>query len=105
MKYIDQLRDRLQDITAANGSPSASVYPHYLWRIIRPWFFLWLICWPKIVNNAKAAALCGALPGHRRRPVFDLAATSGTTIRIWRWVRKGRRLTRHIDSQFDGYMI
>jgi hypothetical protein len=103
VKYIDHYEIDYK-YHGGKWEPVGSVYPHYQWRIIRPWFFLWLICWPKIVNNAKAAAL------RARCQATDaaLALIGGDKrdhIRIWRWVRKGQKLTKHIDSQFDGYMI
>jgi hypothetical protein len=80
------------------------VYPMYQWRIVRPWHFLWLVRRPRIVNNALATAL------RARCQATDaaLALIGGDArdhYRVWRWDRRGSRLTKQIDSQFDGQLI
>jgi len=81
----------------------ANVYPRYEWRTVRPWFFFGLISWPKMVNAAAAAlrAYCQATD-------VALALIGGDArdrYRIWRWERRGRRLTKQIDGQLDGHLI
>lgn len=102
MKYIDHYEIEYRR-HGGEWELVGNVYPGYQWRSTRPWFFLGLICWPRIVNNAAVAAL------RARCQATDvaLALSAGDMrdhCRIWRWERKGRSLTKHSDSQFDGYL-
>jgi len=81
-----------------------NVYPGYQWQAVRPWFLPFLFARPTIVNNVTAAAL------RARCQATDaaLALIGGDArdhCRIWRWERRGRRLTRHIEGRFDGHLI
>ena len=103
MKYIDHYEIQYRR-HGGDWEHVGNVYPHYEWRIARPWFFLGLISRPTIVNSALAAALrarCQATDA----ALALIAGDARDHYRIWRWERRGRQLTKHIDGQFDGYLI
>ena len=80
------------------------VYPHYIWRIVRPWYFLGLVRRPRIVNDAEWAAI-------QAWHTADIAAVSFVhgrpadygpiSCRIWRWERRGWKLRRVLHNLME----
>ena len=77
------------------------VYPHYVWTIVRPWYFLGLIRRPRIVNAAAVEALQARHTAVMAATAFCLTGPR-TYYRIWRWERRGWRLRRTLDGGWEG---
>lgn len=103
MRYIDHYEIEYKR-RGGDWEHVGNVHPGYQWRVVRPWFLLFFFAWPKIVNNATAAALrarCQATDA----ALALIGGDARDQYRIWRWECRGRRLTRHIEGRFDGHLI
>ena len=76
------------------------VYPHYIWKIVRPWYFLGLVCRPRIVNDAGLEALLAHRTAVLAATQFCLAGPK-TDYRIWRWERRGWKLRRALEDNWE----
>jgi hypothetical protein len=71
-----------------------NVYPKYVWRVRRPWYFLWLVRRPTILNDATVMATLLFIR-IRTRALLQCRLLPGEAVRIVEW-RRGRfgRLTK-----------
>jgi hypothetical protein len=69
------------------------IYPRYVWHVVRPWYLLWLVRRPRIINHALREAMLAA---HRAMNAALRSALLGSPVdyRIWRWERRGWKVRR-----------
>lgn len=99
MRYVDSFEIEFKS-PEGQWESVGHVYPHYVWRIVRPWYFLGLVRRPRIVNDAEWAAI---MAWH----TADIAAVSfcrdcgPMSCRIWRWEQKGWKLRKRLHNYME----
>ena len=88
MKYVAcyEVEFKLCGLWAMAGA----VWPKYEWKIVRPWYFLWLVKVPRLVDALSPAddALQTAINAATQ---FSRATVPNTPARIWEIKRRGTR--------------
>ena len=91
MRYIDrfEIEVKIGRIWTFIGN----VYPKYQWKIVRPWYFMWLVKVPVIVDYVNDA-LIGRLDAIVAAGEFAYTVRPHTPARVWQIERRGRRYVK-----------
>ncbi len=93
MKYVDryEVEFKLCGLWASTGA----IWPKYDWKIVRPWYFLWLVKVPVAADYLSPAddALQTATNAATE---FSRASAIPTPARIWEVKRRG---TKYVSAE------
>src|SRR5271157_4467676 len=93
MRYVAcyEVEFKLCGLWARTGT----VWPRYEWKIVRPWYFLWLVKMPRLVDALSPAddALQDAI---NAATCFSRASADPTPARIWEIKRRG---TKYVSAK------
>ena len=92
MKYVDryEVEFKLCGLWASTGA----IWPKYDWKIVRPWYFLWLVKVP-VAADYLSRPTTPCKPPSMRRPSSPVPAIP-TPARIWEVKRRG---TKYVSAE------
>lgn len=64
-----------------------NIYPDYKWKIHRPWYFLWLVRRPRIINIGSAGIEAINRTMQVSKTVYDYTPETRERIRVIIWNR------------------